>query len=205
MDIPLHADVDCSDGPGGQTTAVIVDPHTNKLTDIVVRESGLIGVEYIVPVELVAQSDASHVVLSCTRAKLAEQQTFIAYQYQPIPDEVPLAYLGPTVYQPYSLLDQEMNVPVGHESTPFGELALHRGATVRAADGRVGHVDDLSIDQRTHAISHIILREGHLWGAKDIAIRVAQIDRIDEDEVFLKLTKAEIEQLPAIHVYRKHT
>jgi hypothetical protein len=42
------------------------------------------------------------------------------------------------------------------------------------------------------------MREGHLWGAKEIAIPVSDIVRIDEDAVYLRLDKADIEALPRI-------
>jgi hypothetical protein len=47
------------------------------------------------------------------------------------------------------------------------------------------------------------MREGHLWGKKDITIPVSEIEQIDEDVVRLKLDKESIEKLPAISVSRR--
>jgi len=40
-------------------------------------------------------------------------------------------------------------------------------------------------------------------GQKDVTISVAQIDRIDEDAVYLKLNKRQVAALPAIPVHRR--
>jgi len=52
-------------------------------------------------------------------------------------------------------------------------------------------------------ITHLVLREGHLWGEKDVTIPVSQIDHIEEGTVHLKLSKPDIEALPAIPVRRR--
>ena len=52
-------------------------------------------------------------------------------------------------------------------------------------------------------ITHLVLREGHFWDKKDVTIPVSEIDRLDEDEVFLKLDRRAIEKLPAIPVRRR--
>ena len=51
---------------------------------------------------------------------------------------------------------------------------------------------------RTTASPHLVLREGHLWGKKDVTIPLDQIDRIEEDVVHLKLDKAAVEHLPSV-------
>jgi hypothetical protein len=42
------------------------------------------------------------------------------------------------------------------------------------------------------------MREGHLWGQKEITIPVSAIARVEEDTVYLKLDKAGVEALPAV-------
>lgn len=49
-----------------------------------------------------------------------------------------------------------------------------------------------------------VLREGHLWGQKDVTISVSEIERIEEDIVYLTLDKQSIEQLHGIPVRRWH-
>ena len=66
------------------------------------------------------------------------------------------------------------------EQLPEGELSIHPGADVEATDGRVGQVQDFVIDPATDRVTHLVLREGHLWG-KDVTIPLDQIERIEAD------------------------
>jgi sporulation protein YlmC with PRC-barrel domain len=74
---------------------------------------------------------------------------------------------------------------------------------VEATDGHVGRVDKFLVDQATGHITHLVLREGHLWGQKDVTAPISQIDHIEEDTVYLKLDKHAIESLPTIPVRRR--
>ncbi|MFN2166188.1 MAG: PRC-barrel domain containing protein, partial [Anaerolineae bacterium] len=58
------------------------------------------------------------------------------------------------------------------------------------------------VDPSTGHITHLVLREGHLWGQRDVTIPVSQIDHFDDDSVSLALDKDSIEALPAIPVRR---
>jgi len=87
------------------------------------------------------------------------------------------------------------------EHIPAGELAIRRGAAVEASDGHAGHVDEFLINPINDHISHLVLREGHLWGRKDVTIPVSQIDHFADNTVYLKLSKQEIETLPSIPVH----
>jgi hypothetical protein len=49
-----------------------------------------------------------------------------------------------------------------------------------------------------------VLREGHLWGQKDVVIPISKIVRIEEDRVRLNLSKEEVANLPTIPVRRWH-
>jgi uncharacterized membrane protein len=66
----------------------------------------------------------------------------------------------------------------------------------------VGEVGELLIDPETRQISHFLLMKGHLWGKKEIAIAVSEIERGDQDTIYLKLDKAAIEKLPSLPLNR---
>ena len=104
---------------------------------------------------------------------------------------------------PYALPESDV-IPLEYERTPPGELAIRRGAHVQATDGRVGQVDEFLIDPVNEHITHLVLREGHLWGQKDVTIPISEIDRFEEDTVYLKLDKDQIEALPTVSVRRRH-
>jgi sporulation protein YlmC with PRC-barrel domain len=104
---------------------------------------------------------------------------------------------------PYQVPEVTKTVAVRHKRVPHGELAVQRGAQVRASDGRIGRVDEFLVDPEDGHITHLLLREGHLWGQKDVTIPISEIERIDENTVYLKLNKHDIGKLPAIPIRRR--
>ena len=82
------------------------------------------------------------------------------------------------------------------EQLPEGEFSIHRSASVEATDGRVGHVQEFIVDSHTGLSYRSALRR-HLWGKKDVTIPLDQIERIEEDRIYLKLDKAAVERLPS--------
>ncbi len=203
MDIPIGAEVQCADGPGGHATCVILNPVTRRVTHLVVKETWFPHVERLVPVELVTESTPHQIQLRCTTKDLAELDSFVEAEF--VQSEDPFHSYEMEEYRmwPYLLPEDEV-VPVEFERVPPGELAIHRGAQVRARDGHVGRVDEFLVNVADGHITHLVLREGHLWGQKDVTIPVSEIERIEEDAVYLKLDKHSVEELPGIPIRRRH-
>jgi hypothetical protein len=91
---------------------------------------------------------------------------------------------------------ERFTVTVKTEAIPKGEVSLTSGSHINASDGHIGRLDGFKADPITGIITHLVLREGHLWGQKDVTIPVSQIDHLDEDTVYLKLDKHSIGALP---------
>jgi hypothetical protein len=53
------------------------------------------------------------------------------------------------------------------------------------------------VNPRDGRITHLVLREGHLWGKKDISIKLDHVAEFGDNLVTLNLAKAEIEKMPA--------
>jgi sporulation protein YlmC with PRC-barrel domain len=113
-----------------------------------------------------------------------------------------LPYDDPYLVWPYGMY-QEMPMPLEHKHIPAGEVAIHRGTPVMATDGQVGKVDEFVVNPENDTITHLVLREGHLWGKKDITIPLSEIDKIADDAVYLKLDKKALAGLPTISINRK--
>jgi hypothetical protein len=47
-------------------------------------------------------------------------------------------------------------------------------------------------------VTHVLLDEGHLWGKKEVSIPISAVIGVDGDGVRLRLTKAEIADLPPV-------
>jgi sporulation protein YlmC with PRC-barrel domain len=199
MDISINADVRCADGPCGQCTYVILNPATQQVTHLVVKESSYPYAERLVSIDQVMETDPHLIRLRCTGRELAEMEAFIETEF--LPTDIS-EYGGVSAMMWPYVLSEGMVTPVEHEHVPAGELVVRRGAVVEATDGRVGRVDEFLVDPTNGHITHMVLREGHLWGQKDVTISVAQIDRIEEGTVYLKLDKESIGALPAIPIRR---
>ena len=199
MDIPINTDVYCSDGLCGQTSYIILNPLTEQVTHLVVKEKGYPHTERLVPIDQVVETTPQLIRLLCTGHQLAAREPFKEVEF--IRNEIPEYSADPFMTWPYVVAEM-MEVPVEHEHIPPGELAVRRGAQVEAADGHAGRVDEFLIDPANGHITHLVLREGHLWGKKDVVIPVSKIERIEEDKVYLSLDKDSIEALPTISLRR---
>jgi sporulation protein YlmC with PRC-barrel domain len=207
MDIPLDVEVRCTDGVCGKSTAIIVEPSTEQVTHFVVQAEGS---QYLVPIAAIADSAADRIQL---RWSLQELVAAAPFEKSVFAGEDLGAYTAPgmtgaSIAWPYDAGSEYMlqaaaaaYVPV--EQIPEGERAIHSGAYVEATDGGVGQVEEFLIDPASGRITHLVLRKGHLWGKRDITIPLEQIDRVEEDVVYLKLDKAGIAQLPSVPVRRK--
>lgn len=203
MDIPVNAEVACVDGVCGQSTYVIINPISRQVTHVVVKRKDGMHTEHLVPLDLVGDTTHDLIRLHCTTHELAKLEPFTETEYvqERIPDVEYLedAYL----VWPYDIPELNTTIPITHRRIPHGELAIHRGARVEATDGHVGRVDEFLVDPVDTHITHLVLREGHLWGQKDVTVPVSEIDRIEADTVTLKLDKHGVEALPAIPIRRR--
>ena len=58
------------------------------------------------------------------------------------------------------------------------------------------------LDPDTGNITHLVMREGHLWGQKDVSIPISAVRETRDKTVFLTLNKQQIESLPTIPIHR---
>ncbi len=200
MDIPVGAEVFCTNGLCGQSTRVVLNPKTEEMTHLVVKEKESPHKEILIPVSAVAATTPDSINLRYDRHEIGNLQPFIETDYVQV--DIPRPAGGLYYMMPYVYPEVE-TIPVKHETIPADELAVRRGASVEATDGHVGLVDEFLVDPENDCITHLVLREGHLWGQKDVTIPISDIERIEENTVYLKIDKRKIEALPAIPVRRK--
>lgn len=208
MDIPLNVDVFCADGPGGRSSTIVLNPITMEITHFVVKAQ---HEEYLVPLDLIAESSPSSIQLRCLTDELVSLARFVRVEFlgaEELDIEGDLqrtAVESDASYWPYASIDDSYVEKYGQvEQVPHHELAIHRSAQVQASDGHIGQVDEFVVNPANNHISHLILRRGHFWGQRQITIPVTEIDTIEQDSVYLKLTKDEVKALPTVSV-RRHS
>lgn len=91
---------------------------------------------------------------------------------------------------------------VTHDTVPLGEVAVRRGDHVSATDGDIGSVQGLVLDRASHQVTHVLLREGHLWGRKEVSIPIGAVTASDS-VVHVNLTRTEVGDLPSVDIDRR--
>ena len=196
MDIPLNAKVTCLDGPSGQSHYLVLNPTNEEITHIVVGDDNSSSDrEYLVSIDRIVESTPESLQVNCSCESLAKMPIFKQEEF--IVSDLNGINGSFTMLWPYATPEANY-ITFENEHIPANELTFRRGSSVEATDGHAGHVDEFLINPINNTITHIILRDGHLWGQKNITIPLSQINRIEEDKVWLKLDKQSIAALPAI-------
>ena len=199
MNISLNAKVNCSDGPFGYLDHIILKSINEEITHLVICDRNDRDLKYLVPIEFVSKSNHKLIQLDCTEDELRSMPKFTKEEY--IPRSVFTFQIKPYLVTPHAVLPGPF-IPIEVEQIPAGELAVKKGAVVEAIDGPVGFIDEFLVDTSNNSPSHITLRQGHLWGQKDVTLPIEVLDRIEEDTVYLKISKKDIEALPTVPIHR---
>jgi hypothetical protein len=201
VELPLNAEVHCTDGRCGRSSYIVLNPATEQITHLVVKERQPSRVERLVPAVLVRDTAAEVILLDCTLEEFSALEPFnqTEFVYGDLPHHATdpsLTLLWPYAVPAKRIVDEKIR-PI-----PPGELAIRRGARVEASDGRVGRVDLLLVDPDTGGITHLCLREGRRGEGKSACIPVAEIERIEEKVVHLRINKEAVASLPSFSVKR---
>jgi sporulation protein YlmC with PRC-barrel domain len=210
MEIPLDAQVECTDGVVGRSECVLINPIIDQVTYLVVKEDSSPNTEYIVPVDLVGETITDTIQLRCSMAELEKMDPFIKTTVieEKVPERIDtyrggITGRGSFYYLPYVTPERTVYESEENQQIPPGDLAVRRGTRVEATDGYVGHVDEFVVNPENGHITHLVMREGHLWGQKDVIIPLSAMGDTREDTVFLKLDKHQIESLPTFPLHRR--
>jgi uncharacterized membrane protein len=205
INFPVRARVECVDGPGGQSVALIVNPTLRQVTHLVVEDkSAPDPVQRLVPVDQVVETTPDLIYLRCSLEQLAAMEPFTEMHY--VKSEVPDVSYDPENYwvMPYATSMQTAVIPLEEERVPPGALSVHRAMDVEATDGHIGQVGEFLVDPESGAITHLVLLRAHLLGKEEVALPLSVIDHVDEETVYLKLDRQAVERLPDIPMKRNY-
>jgi sporulation protein YlmC with PRC-barrel domain len=201
MEFPLDADVHCTDGRCGRSSHVVLNPVTEQITHVVVREKQPSRVERLVPAVLVGQTAAEVILLNCTLAEFSVLEPFnqTDFVYGDLPHHATDPSL--TALWPYAVPAKRV---VGERIRPIppGELAVRRGARVEATDGRVGRVEEFLVDAESGHITHLCVRETRRARGGVACVPVSEIAEIKEKVVHLRVDKGALEFKPSVPAKR---
>ena len=195
-----------SDGYRGEVLAVVVDPAARTVTHLVVEPRGREGLARLVPLDLADLADpvgagSDPVRLRCTETEFMNLE----------PAEETLAEFVPGYPDPVQLLppgwrgagggtaDGGTILRIPEKETidvvPPGEVEERRGDHVHATDGDIGGLRGLRIDPGSRRVTHVLVREGHVWGHHDVDIPAEMVAGFG-DGIRLSVSRQQVRDLP---------
>jgi sporulation protein YlmC with PRC-barrel domain len=205
----IGAPAECSDGPCGAVSRVVVDPVAREVTHLVVEPEHRAGLGRLVPLDMV-EAGAGDVRLRYTLAEFEKLPSAEETDFLPGGSGYEAYAAHEAYYWPYFGLEGGADPALALASAvetratlPKGEVGFQRGEAVHASDGEIGKVEGFVVESSQGHVTHVLLQEGHLWGRKQVAIPIGAVEKIDQG-ITVKLTKHEIEALPAVGVTEHH-
>jgi hypothetical protein len=200
----LGARASCTDGFCGVVSRTILDPAAGTVTHLVIEPPHRTEDGRLVPVELV-DATPGEIRLRCT---LAEFEGFNPAEDVEVLDGFgdgqPVGVPGFGAPGGFAMVGPGSGVGLGAgqpvlvtHTVPVGETEVTRHQHVHAVDGEIGQVEGFVVSRADHAVTHVLLKEGHLWGRKQVAIPVSAIASVT-DGIRLNITKKQVEDLPPV-------
>jgi sporulation protein YlmC with PRC-barrel domain len=196
----IGSDARGTDGFLGEVKSVVVDPAARTVTHLVVEPKGRLGLARLVSLDLV-DATTGEIRLRCSEAEFrdldAAEETLAEFVAgYPVPVQVLAPGWrdagGPTVAgSTIPRIPEQETIDI----VPEGEVEERRGDRVHATDGDIGQVHAFRIDPRNHQVTQVLLKEGHLWARKEVAIPFDKVAGFD-DGIRLSITKREVQDLP---------
>jgi sporulation protein YlmC with PRC-barrel domain len=199
--------VRCDGRSCGVISRMIVDPVAETVTHLVIDPRHGKKHGRIVPLDIV-ESTPHGVELQCSLAafdglRAAEETEFLRPEDGYTSEQALIwpyySHATGASGAAAGLGSEKVFRAVTHDKVPLGEVAVRRGDPVHATDGDIGSVQGLVLDQASHEVTHVLLREGHLWGRREVSIPIRAVTATDT-VVQVNLTRTEIGNLPSVDI-----
>jgi uncharacterized protein YrrD len=186
----------------GSIERVVMNTNSNVLTDIVVRKGGLLGhEEKVVPIRLVAETGESQIVL---RDNAGTLEGFPDFEERRLVNthkdgESRSADVQPSIVGFPVMGTPVLSVPPTEttrieQNIPDGTVAMKEGARVISAEGKhVGNVESVLADPDVDQVTHLMITSG-MYAREKRLIPMKWVVIVGEDEVHLRVNKAEVEE-----------
>ncbi|MGH3172616.1 MAG: PRC-barrel domain-containing protein [Streptosporangiaceae bacterium] len=197
----LGARASCSDGFCGVVSRTILDPAARTVTHLVIGPRHG-GGGRLVPLDLV-EATTGEIRLRCTLDEFglldpAEETELVDGGYGGGYSDFGGIGAGGSVSGMSIGTGLDYNTPlVVEHAVPLGEIEVERHESVHAVDGHIGHVEGFVVDPANQKVTHVLLKEGHLWGRRQVAIPVSAVASVDAG-IRLNITKQQVEDLPPV-------
>lgn len=206
-DFEIGTQVHCRDGQCGKLHKVVLDPHTQRVTDLIVERGFLLTMDRVVPLNIVEQATREQVTLSISSQELSEYPEYRMLEFEEPAPEVKAGHYDRRDVRcwvgRYRMACHEPVLPMVrrqlHKGVSPNRAVIERGMPVRNISGRdggseIGQVDHLLVDPDSGEVSHLVIRKGLLPYYPILSI--AQVESVTDEAVSVSLRDGEIELLP---------
>jgi osmotically-inducible protein OsmY/uncharacterized protein YrrD len=199
----IGAKVYGGENPCGKLRKVVVDPHTNQVTDLIVERGFLKKTGRVLPVSAVERTEDQGIYLDVACDDL---ENYLEYRQVDFTKPAPgwgrtEPYKAEhTVCRPdlYMTICTEAVVPRVryrvHEGIPSTSEVIQAGTPVKTIDGDLGKVDHVLVNSWSGQITHLVVRKGLI--PQYPVIPIDMVENVSEESIFVKKREKELEGLP---------
>ena len=203
----IGADVYCTDGRAGKLIKVVMDPHTKRVTDLIVEKGFLQKGDRVIPVWAVAEANEERIQLAVSSRELQEFPRYREADFRvPVPGwETDPRYGAEEVVHwatRYGIPIEPVRPAIRQrvrEGVDVDREVIGRGTRVYNVDGTIGHIDHLLVDRMTGEITHLIVRQGLF--PRRLVIPMTLVKNVTDEGVYVHATREELSRLTQ-HVQR---
>jgi osmotically-inducible protein OsmY len=203
FDFDIGTEVHCQDGQCGKLRKVVLDPHTQRVTDLIVERGFLLTTDRVVPVRLVEQATREGIMLSISSQALSEYPEYRVLEFEEPAPEVQSGHYDRRDIrcwtQGYTMACREPVVPMVrrqvHEGVSPYRAVIERGTAVLDTSGsEIGKIDHLLVDPGSGEVSHLVMRKGLLPYYP--VLSVDHVESVTDKAVSVSLADGELQVLP---------
>jgi osmotically-inducible protein OsmY/sporulation protein YlmC with PRC-barrel domain len=202
FDFSIGSQVHCTDGECGRLLKVVVDPHTQRITDLVVERGFVLPVDRVLPAEVVERTRNGDVYLGITEDTLKSYPEYREVEFKEAASGVQAGHYDRGDVRcwasAYRLACTEPVIPLIKKRIHVGvdaDLAVvERGTPVVNSQGTIGKVDHLLADAENGEITHLVVRKGLLMPYYPI-LPISAVRAVSDEAVSVDLTEEEIDDL----------
>jgi len=199
----IGTEVHGQDGPCGKLVKVVVDPHTHRVTDLIVKKGLLQKEARVLPVTAVEHTTESAIHLSIRSDAFGEYPEYREIEFEePAADGKDAGYSAKQmrywVSQYGGVFVQEPLVPMVrqrvHEGISPDRGIIGRGTPVHHLGEEIAKIDHVLVHPQSGEILHFVVRRGLLPDWRILPMDV--VKDVGKEGVCVKIDEDELAQFP---------
>jgi len=198
----IGASVYCKDGRCGRLKKVVVNPRTERITDLIVEKGFLLKRDRVLPVSVVERAGENEIHLSINSDQLDRYPEYHEEQFKVTASsqrwagyEQGQVVQWTTTYGRYSHLATASTIRQRVQKDVPSELSvIGRGTPVKSVDGPVGTVHHLLVDRESGKVTHLVV--GKIFGSNTLVIPFSLVKYINGDGICIEATAEELRRFP---------